>query len=516
MARTREIALVFGKVYSEMPIGTSGENKATRVLVQCANVLERWPGAVFSVNLQRATDAAPYIADAAKMPGADGVFAYDMVAADVSVPGLLLMEVQARENGVVVIAARYTFNVTQGLYDAVPTPPQATWVQTVLDASAAAVQGAQTATGQAERAKGEADRAQGIADSVGGSVAQAAASAAAAESSATDAKSWAAYIDENYKEGAYGGDAVRPQTAVAGNLGMFDGQRQVIDSGISTIFVRTLPRPNLLDNGGFALAQAGEQFSPLASGQYGLDRWAADASQMAVARYETAGLVPEPVKYFMRVTCDPSGFNIITQPLEFPELFAWMPMALAFYARGTIDSLVVAIGDYYSDPINSKTIALTDAWTRHELIIPAFRYSLAALRSRGVTFYTGTGKTGYYDLAAANLGIGTSTTPFSPLHAAQELANCQRYRQPLSPEANGKVLRCYYDSVFDGPDFPTTMRTKPTVTGAVLQGIGQPAPYTVASINAGVNGVTNIAVAEAVAIGTSAYLTGGLADANIY
>lgn len=163
MENIKEIRLVFGKMESELAVGYAGENIATRLAVQCRNVLTRWPGAVFTVSFRRG-DGLLYDAHAALTPDAAGVIRYDLTAADMSAPGQMEMEVSARAGDARVISSSWRLLVEPSLYAGgpgdPPLPPDPAWTDAVRGYAASSVQGAKDAGMSAQQAKDAAAAAQ--------------------------------------------------------------------------------------------------------------------------------------------------------------------------------------------------------------------------------------------------------------------------------------------------------------------------------------------------------------------
>ncbi len=156
--------------HNPQEIAIAGEGNATRVSVDVRQVLERWPGAVFSLSMLRA-DGVPYIAAAGMVPDNVGKVNYLLTPADVSLPGPLRLEMDAVEEDVRVISCQYTFWVLESMGEASPLPPpspEVTWVEDVKAAAANAVTGRLGAEAARDAAKAFADAAREKAEAIEG------------------------------------------------------------------------------------------------------------------------------------------------------------------------------------------------------------------------------------------------------------------------------------------------------------------------------------------------------------
>lgn len=118
----RKIKLDIDRNYSEMEIGVTGENLATRIIVNCKAVLLRHPHARATMLIRHEKTLA-YPAAIALVPDDASNVCYDIRKRDTSKPGRLYLEVQMIEKNVLIKSVIYKFRVNPGIGGVSDTPP---------------------------------------------------------------------------------------------------------------------------------------------------------------------------------------------------------------------------------------------------------------------------------------------------------------------------------------------------------------------------------------------------------
>lgn len=126
-------------VSSSASRNAAGEMMIDRVSINVETVMRRWPGAKYSILLQRS--------DGVSYPGAIDLEAdeasqvyYTLTASDTALAKLLRLQVQAREGGVVVQSCIFLINVLSSLSSTGESPPvpEPSWIEEVIEAAQAA------------------------------------------------------------------------------------------------------------------------------------------------------------------------------------------------------------------------------------------------------------------------------------------------------------------------------------------------------------------------------------------
>lgn len=133
-------------------IGLASENAASQLVVKVQGILEDSPQATFSILVRRA-DGVVYPADTMLAPDDQGNIAYVLLETDVAVPGLLEIEVQARDGGRLIKSRTFPFVVAMAMCgDGVPDPIEVPWADRIINDTADNATRAESAAKEAKAA----------------------------------------------------------------------------------------------------------------------------------------------------------------------------------------------------------------------------------------------------------------------------------------------------------------------------------------------------------------------------
>jgi len=253
---------------------------------------------------------------------------------------------------------------------------------------------------------------------------------------------------------------------------------------------------NAIINGAFDIWQRGTSFTPTPSSGielYSADRWLAikggSGGTLTVSRQTfTPGAAPvagQEGQFFLRfnqsVASTGSSYEILASKIEDVRTLAGQTVTLSFYAKADTTrtftaTLIQNFGSGGSSLVTkNQSITINSGWQRY-----SFTTTLDSLTGKTIgansflavqfNFESNTVKT--IDMWGLQLEAGSTATPFKRnANSLQgELAACQRYYQ--------KYLGILYIPPHYGVEyraqvqFPTTMRSSPTVTATGYNGGG--------------------------------------------
>jgi hypothetical protein len=244
-------------------------------------------------------------------------------------------------------------------------------------------------------------------------------------------------------------------------------------------------RRNFLINGAMEVAQRGTTFDCNAgSGQnYTVDRWFVQSDINFTATQGTATLPNGNSVKTLKVTAD-SAQTVWADPYQMIEDYKPLDgqlVTMSAWVRTNIQGIVLR---KYSDKNLSDEVTPDGEW--HYItatFVPDF--SGGAVRSAtgsavGVTFKSNlsVAQDDYFEFTQVQLELGKVATPFEHRSYGEELALCQRYYYQVGKESGDYMSNAcfarngYLDLVYGTVNFPTELRTTPTVGyGGNLQGI---------------------------------------------
>jgi len=302
---------------------------------------------------------------------------------------------------------------------------------------------------------------------------------------------------------------------VTGNINATGISTFNVITGVSTIGVTTihvtgindltyptagpLGRRNLIINGRFDFWQRGTSFT---GGEYTADRWfqALSGGTSTVSRQSfTLGQteVPGNPVYYLQQSCSVGNGNCgINQKIEDVRTGAGGPVTVSFWAKGTnppgygywamqLWQRFGTGGSPSATVENNKELTVTSEWKKY-----TFTYELESVSGKTlgddnnhnvdliIRQHADDDDTGAWELNLANVQVefGRNATEFENRSYGEELALCQRYYVAMGPQGNTDYVNeigvgyCESSSVARGyVQFPTTMRSNPTVTSDQLE-----------------------------------------------
>ena len=300
-------------------------------------------------------------------------------------------------------------------------------------------------------------------------------------------------------------------------------------------------RKNILINGGFDVWQRGTSFSHSSGKNFICDRWWVNPSSVVGTQTRQAAGV-DGFNYALRVqrTSGQSGTGLIYLQTEMESAdsmqFRGKKLTLSFYAKkganfsqsnsqitsnvvtgtGTDQSLIS--GFTGGANVLSQNNTLTTSWQK-------FTHTTSSVLASNVNqiavqfTHSPAGTAGaddYYYITGVQLEVGDTATDFEHRSYGEELALCQRYYYAWTSSglSDNHYLQSPYGYRGSSPpnatgaahhEFPTTMRTNPTVAGT--------ASWSIARLTGNINGLT-VQIAT-LASGNAYYLTSYTADAEL-
>jgi hypothetical protein len=253
---------------------------------------------------------------------------------------------------------------------------------------------------------------------------------------------------------------------------------------------------NLILNGDFTLWQRGTSQSALsAAGTYLADRWTHSNSQTALhtrQAFAASGTHPANSQYVLRasgdgtstasrivtaqgvesVNCIPLRGKTITMSLYLRCAGATMTTSglgnLNILVGGTSATANAALASTAYDAGGSTNSAIAQGslpttWTKitATYTVPTNTNNLIVYVGFANEVNAGTGD--WYEISQVQVEIGSTATPFEQRGIGTELALCQRYYW-AGTWAGGATADDAYSINILGGQYPTTLRTTPTVT----------------------------------------------------
>jgi len=284
-------------------------------------------------------------------------------------------------------------------------------------------------------------------------------------------------------------------------------------------------RKNMVINGDMRISQRGTSFTPATEFGYTLDRWITFLSQTGsfnVTQETTSP--PDGFTHYLRVTSTAAtssitGRNLLCQMVEGFNLAPtkWgfsdaKPCKISFWVRSSLSGKHgFTINDTSQRPCFGKGYYINQAntWEYKEIFVPPATFGDFSLNTNGRGCWlfwdmgsassadvpvegiwndtqSGYGVSGTVDIIATNgatfditgvqLEVGKNATEFEHRSYGEELALCQRYYVAIGPQGKTNYVNeigvgyCESSTVARGyVQFPTTMRTNPTVTADQLE-----------------------------------------------
>ena len=267
---------------------------------------------------------------------------------------------------------------------------------------------------------------------------------------------------------------------------------EIEDSGGTSV----IGRKNYLINGNFDIWQRGTSLTGQTGNVYLCDRWKAEASGSTYSYQQgsfTAGQtdVPNNPKYFVNITVTGADdFARIEQRIEDVNTLSGQTVTFSFYAKYTTNQptdmriqLTQVFGSGGSSLVNTDLtpdFTLTTSWQR-------FSYTTTVPSVSGKTIGSGSyigfrimnpnNEVSDFQIAQAQVELGSVATNFEIRPIAEELELCQRYyaksyNQATVPGTASTTTGAINHVVSAGTSngdrntifLPQTMRTSPTVT----------------------------------------------------
>jgi len=158
----REVKVCFYEIMPPVQAGVAGENLSTVLTIDVKPVLAEWPDAFFSVFFLRRDEPA-YVAAPDLRPDGNGFIRYALTNVETALPGLLVMEIQARRDGGVAKSWRCDIIIAPSLCGP-PPPPQPNWLDEFLEIAHEVNGSVESAAQSAASAEADAGRAEAARD----------------------------------------------------------------------------------------------------------------------------------------------------------------------------------------------------------------------------------------------------------------------------------------------------------------------------------------------------------------
>lgn len=293
---------------------------------------------------------------------------------------------------------------------------------------------------------------------------------------------------------------------------------------------------NKIINGDFNIWQRGTSFNT--QSVYTADRWfmvigasgAATVSQQAFTP-GTAPVAGYESQYFIRYSSANAVDARLLQPIEDVRTFAGQTVTVSFWAKSaTSDALSnvsfrqgFGTGGSANVDTTSGSFTLTSSWARYSatLSIPSISgKTIGANNNLRLTFDLKDSATYDFDLWGVQVESGNTATAFQTATGtlAGELAACQRYFYKKSADSSNAYAYFAQGTITSATrirclvEFPTAMRSSPTITRAGNMKVGTAGQAVTASsidMNTANGDGSGTKVAQAVMFDVASGLTTG-------
>lgn len=232
--------------------------------------------------------------------------------------------------------------------------------------------------------------------------------------------------------------------------------------------IKSIPRDNLVINGGMQVWQRGESLTGVGTNTYTADRMIMHetaAGKFTVEKYND----PE-MGLCAKITCTTAGWINLGTVLELTGIFP--SMTGSFYAKCSRDfsNHIVISPKTYDDATKSQTIILSTNWKRYS-------FTVSDITTSGLLYFTCLRGSGVqvgdvFYLTKLKIEEGSEATQYVSRTYVEELNMCQRYAVIYRVKNGNTLLFPGYGMSETSFRFmaqlPAPMRTKPTVTGTSL------------------------------------------------
>lgn len=240
-------------------------------------------------------------------------------------------------------------------------------------------------------------------------------------------------------------------------------------------------RRNLIINGNFDVWQRGTSITPASAFGYGADRWVtySYASSSSTISRQSFSLgqtdVPNNPVYYARVASTNTKVYF-EQRIESLSRFSAETLTISFWAKSSdVSNVYLSVTSVFGSGGSANVAELSDenlgalssSWQKFTKTFTIGSYSGKTLGTSdylSVAITSASSDVGTIDISQVQLEVGSVATEFENRSYGEELALCQRYyiNNDRWNIWSGYVVSA--SNYFENAEFPTTMRTAPSVS----------------------------------------------------